>query len=66
MDSAFYKRYSPGELMTTMTSDIATLRRVIIHIIKKVISIFLTFIIALIYCLNVNVLLTLICLIPES
>ena len=64
MDSAFYKRYSPGELMTTMTSDIATLRRVIIHIIKKVISIFLTFIIALIYCLNVNVLLTLIVLSP--
>ena len=64
MDNNFYKKYTPGELMTILTSDIATMRSVMINLIKKLVATILTFIISLIYCLNVNVVLTLIILFP--
>lgn len=64
MDSNFYRRYTPGELMTILTSDIATLRSVMINLIKKLTAIILTFIISLIYCFSVNAYLTLIILSP--
>lgn len=64
MDSNFYRKYTPGEIMTVLTSDIATMRSVMINLIKKLVVTILTFIISLIYCLNVNVYLTLIVLFP--
>lgn len=64
MDNNFYKKYTPGELMTILTSDIATMRSVMINLIKKLVATILTFTISLIYCLSVNVILTLIVLFP--
>lgn len=64
MDNNFYKRYTPGELMTILTSDISTMQMVMVNLIKKLVSIILTFIVSLIYCLSVNIPLTIIILTP--
>lgn len=64
MDNNFYKKYTPGELMTILTSDISTMQSVMVNLIKKIVSIVLTFIISLIYCLSVNWVLTIIILFP--
>lgn len=64
MDNNFYKKYTPGELMTILTSDISTMQSVMVNLIKKTASIVLTFIVSLVYCLSVNIPLTIIILFP--
>lgn len=64
LDVSFFEKNSIGELTTMLTSDMWTIRYNICYIVKTFLGMILRFFGALIYCICVNPLLTLIVMIP--
>ena len=59
LDQDFYNHNSLGDINTTITSDLYTVGFFVSGVLRNLIHIFLTFIIVLIYCLSINVTITL-------
>ncbi len=64
LDASFFKETSIGELTTMLTSDMWTIRYNICYIVKTFLGMILRFFGALIYCICVNPLLTVIVMLP--
>ena len=64
LDQSFYQENSLGELNTRLTTDINIIHHNMCFVIKQSMSMLITSILAIIYCLYINPILTLIILIP--
>lgn len=64
LDQSFYQENSLGELNTRLTTDINIIHHNVCFVIKQSMSMLVTGILAIIYCLYINPILTLIILIP--
>lgn len=64
LEEDFYQKNSLGELNTLLTTDIHTIHHNMCYVIKQSMSLLITSILSIIYCLYINPILTLIILIP--
>ncbi len=64
LDQEFYQENSLGELNTRLTTDINIIHRSMCFVVKQSMSMLVSCILAIIYCLYINPILTLIILIP--
>lgn len=64
LDQSFYKEKSIGELNTILTTDVHTIHHNVCYVIKQSMSMLVSSILATLYCLYINPILTLIILIP--
>lgn len=64
LDQSFYQENSLGELNTRLTTDVNIIHHNVCFVIKQSMSMLTTSILAIIYCLYINPILTLIILIP--
>lgn len=64
LDQSFYKQKSIGELNTILTTDVHTIHHNVCYVVKQSMSMLVSSILAISYCLYINLNLTLIILIP--